>query len=215
MTSTTARLELSIDVLGLAGQRALARADLTPPEFVAAVLDEFRELPYLGEQAENYRLLRVATGDALDAQRPLGEQLTSGEQLVLEEIAVPLPKGASAPTRPIYLREQSSGQVYRLPWLPSIIGRPDASLAGNELIAVNLTGHAAGQRVSRRHAQIVERDGSYLISSLSSNPTSIRDASGRNILVESEPVPLSQGDTIVLERSQITLTFLWRVTSDE
>jgi len=208
MSTADTRLELTIDVVALPAQRALALASLTPPELVAAALAEFRELAYLGDQAAVYQLLR-AGGEPLDEERPLAAQLTGGERLALAERPLAIPQGAAPLRHALYLRERG-GQVFRLPWAPAVIGRPDPGLAGNELIAVNLSAHPAGQRVSRRHAQILERGGQYLVERLSPNPTAVVGDDGQTTPVEDMPVPIGHGDTLLLERSQIALTFLVR-----
>src|SRR5262245_5966918 len=112
MNANRTRLDISIDVVGLPGQRALVQADLCPPVLVAAGLDELRELEYLGDRPADYRLVRVANGEALDEQQPLGAQLQTGDHLALEERLAPLPEGAARPSRPLYLRERSTGQVF-------------------------------------------------------------------------------------------------------
>lgn len=210
MTASAKRLELLIDVGDLPAQRALARAELTPPELVAAVLEEFREIQSLGDRPEAYCLVRQAGGEPLDEQRPLGAQLSNGDHLALAERLPPLPAGAVRPAQALYLRERETGRVYRLAWLPALIGRPDASLPDNELIAVDLSDHPAGQRVSRRHALISERDGQYQVERLSPNPVALIDSAGRTIALEQAPLPIQHGDTLLLERSQIALSFITR-----
>lgn len=212
MTSPLKRLELRIDVGDLAAQRARIRGELTPPELVAAVLEEFRELEHLGDRPEQYQLRRHAGGDPLDELRALGAQLSAGDHLVLAELEPPLPAGAARPTQALYLRERATGHVYRLAWVPALIGRPDASQPGNELIAIDLSDHPSGQRVSRRHARIIEREGQYFVERLSPNPTALVDSAGRTITIEQEPLPIQHGDTILLERSQIALAVIVRGT---
>lgn len=207
MSAGQARVELLIDLYGLRGQRALALPGLLPAELVAAVLAEFRELEQLGERAGEYALVRADTGAPLDEATPVGRQVPAGARLVLVEREVALPAGAARPSRPLYLREQG-GQVYRLTWLPALIGRPDPKLPGDELLVVNLEGHAAGLRVSRRHARVLEREGAYFVEGLSQNPTAVRRAGGGLVQVGEAPVALADGDVILLERSQIALKLL-------
>lgn len=210
MTTAMKRLELRIDVGDLLAQQALVRSELTPPELVAAVLQEFRELDHLSDQGEQYCLVRRESGAPLDEQQPLGAQLRVGDHLALVERQAPPPAGAARPAQALYLRERASGRVYRLEWLPALIGRPDSSLPDSELIAVDLSHHAAGQRVSRRHARIAARAGQYTVERLSSNPTALVDSAGRTIAVGEEPLPIQHGDSLLLERSQIALTLIVR-----
>ncbi|MEZ4713868.1 MAG: FHA domain-containing protein [Caldilineaceae bacterium] len=208
-------MDLVIDVFELKAQQARVLDNLRPPDLVKAVLTEFQELDYLGKSPAEYRLLRADTNAALDETEPLGAQLLRNDHLVLAERSQPTPSGAQRPEQNLYLRDVASNTVYKLHWLPAIIGRWDETQPNNNLLAVNLDAHAAGPRVSRRHAQIVYDEGSYWVESLSSNATSIV----RNGIVhngdEPTPVnverqPLQPGDVIRLERSEIGLKFIVR-----
>jgi hypothetical protein len=209
MSADDARIELQIDVFDLAAQRALALSTLTPPQLVAAVLEEFRELEFLGADPAGYQLLKAADHSPLDDGAAVGDQLGGGDRLILVERVTPPPPGAGPPSKPVYLREQTSGKVFRLDWQPAIIGRPDRGQEHNELVAVDLAGHPAGQRVSRRHAQIVESDGVFFVEPLSPNPTVVRDGQG-NAFPAQKRQPLRHGDVVFLENSQIALKFIVR-----
>lgn len=234
MSAKDQRLELQIDIFTLKQQRALVLPTLTAAELVLAILQEFggRQLPensagttaakqapapekllrleYLGDNPSDYQLLRADTRQPLDSAIPIGEQLFAKERLTLMESELPLPNGTARPRRPAYLRDQSSGKVFKLHWLPAIIGRGDPSQPHNDRIAVNLAAHAAGQRVSRRHAQIGEAGVQFFIERLSPNPTAIKDTKGRRIQLGEEQHLLRNGDVIILEGSQIALEFIVR-----
>lgn len=208
-TSGQTRLELIIDVFEKPQQRAQPLPELTPPQLVEAILREFRELEYLSHVPANYRLEKLA-GTLLQADIPLREQVTEADNhLVLVEEEQPLPADTERPSLPIYLREQTSGTVYKLQWQPAIIGRPDASQPHNDRLAVNLETYKTGLRVSRRHAEITERDGCFYIATLSNNPTMLQRDEERAILTNT-PYPLQNGDIIFLERSAIALKFIVR-----
>ncbi len=222
MRPTTHRLELFINLPGQGRQRALALASITPAELVDAVLQEFRgELEYLSDSVADYRLVRAADhpplddGAAdhapLDDGAPLAAQVRDGDDLALEERPREVPQGARPSSKPVYLREQATGMVFRLAWLPAIIGRPDDNLPDNEMLAVNLAPLVSGARVSRRHAQIVEDGGQLFVESLArQNPTIVRAAAGNETRVEDGRVPLSDGDVIYLERSKLALKVIVR-----
>jgi len=210
MTANQSRLELRIDIFDHAAQRALALPMLLPAELVAAVIEEFREIEFLGSDPAKYELHKAADRTPLDEQVPIGQQLTADERLALVEREEPAPAGTQRPGRPIYLRYQASGAVYKLHWLPAIIGRPDGTLKDNHQLAINLSAHPAGQRVSRRHVQIVESKGKFYVERLAQNPTVIRDSQGSTTPVEQERHPIRDGDTIVLENSQIAFKFIVR-----
>lgn len=205
------RLDLTIDVLEVPAQRAAALWTLSPQELIAATLLEFSELEQLGIDPGDYELLDASTGAALD-EKPLDELYprdATDVHLKLVEKSAPTPRGAQPASEPIYLREQSTGRVYRLAWLPAIIGRPDRNLSDNNLLAVNLEALPTGLRVSRRHVKISEQGGHYFIQRMSGNPTVLRRANGEIInLLDASHTSIDNGDVIVLERSQITLRFL-------
>ena len=213
MTTNPARIPLLIDIFDKKAQRALALPTMTPPELVEAVLQEFREIEYLGDTPGEYRLIKLKDQAPLKNDTPIGQQLTSNDQLLLNEHAASVPKNAQALTKHVYLREQGSGKVYKLHWQPAVIGRPDKQ-ATNEYLAVNLGPYPTATHVSRRHAQITEENGSFYIASLSTqNPTSLKDAQGNVIArLGTQKHPLQHGDTISLDYSQITLKFIIRST---
>jgi cytidylate kinase len=204
--TTQARLEVFIDIFEHKKQRAQALVSLKPNDFVAAILDEFNELEYLGNDPKSYRIIKKSDGNEL-ADDALQNQLRGGEQLALVEHSPAIPSNASAPSAHLYLREQSNGKLFKLNWLPALIGRPDSG-QNNEELAVNLSA-LGGLRVSRRHAQIVEKANNYYVEQLSSNPLSVRDSQGTVSEVK-DFHPLQHGDVILLERSQLALKFIIR-----
>ncbi|MEZ4662928.1 MAG: hypothetical protein R2911_35725 [Caldilineaceae bacterium] len=141
-------MDLVIDVFELKAQQARVLDNLRPPDLVKAVLAEFQELDYLGKSPAEYRLLRADTNAALDETEPLGSQLLRNDHLVLAERVQPTPSGAQRPEQNLYLRDVAANTVYKLHWLPAIIGRWDETQPNNNLLAVNLDAHAAGPRVS-------------------------------------------------------------------
>jgi hypothetical protein len=205
------RLELTIDVLDMPAQHAAALWTLSPQELIAATLQEFRELEQLGIDPSDYELLDAQSGASLD-DKPLDALFAKDAKnvhLKLAEKPVALPRGAQPAPSPLYLREQATGRVYRIGWLPAIIGRPDRTLPDNQLLAVNLDALPTGLRVSRRHVKLSEQGGQYFVQRMSGNPTVLRRATGETInLLDASRTPIDHGDLLVLERSQITLKFL-------
>jgi hypothetical protein len=210
MSTSKKRLELRVDVFEETDQKALSLPNLTPPQFVEAILQEFRELEYLSDSPSGYRLFKEGAESPLEDEDELSDQVVNGDRLVLVENELPPPAGSERPNNSIYLREQVTGRVYKLHWQPAVIGRPDKNQPHNDMLAVNLESYKTGLRVSRRHAQITENNGQYFIRGMSRNPTSIRDDAGNTIPVTSENRPLQDGDVIHLERSNIALKFIVR-----
>lgn len=213
MSTNQARLELHIDIFEKKEQRALALPNLKPPELVEAILQEFRELEYLSSTPSDYLLLKASDKTPLNSDGDLQQQVGNGGRLILVENRPAPPKDTRRPAQEIYLREQASGKVYKLNWLPAIIGRPDKNQPYNDRLAVNLEPHPAGLRVSRRQAMITEENGQYFIESMSRNPTAIKTGEDKTIVVDSGKQPLQHGDIIFLERSNIALKFIVRSNS--
>ncbi len=210
MSSSQKRLELKIDVFEITGQSAMPLPTIKPPELVEAILQEFRELEYLSDRVADYHLVKADDASPLNDEEQLRNQLINDNRLAIAENEEPLPQDTSRPSDPIYLREQVSGKVYKIHWQPAIIGRPDKNQSHNDHVAVDLESYKTGLRVSRRHAQITEKNGDYFIQSMSRNPTSIKGDEESPIPVTTEKRPLQNGDIIHLERSNITLKFIIR-----
>ena len=84
-------------------------------------------------------------------------------------------------------------------------GRPDADPVHSGLLAVNLVWHPNSRRISRRHAQITEDDGTYYIESLAANnPTYLNQEQ----LTTGERYPLKHNDLIYLRSSKVQLEFI-------
>lgn len=210
MSATPNRLELKVDVFDQKEQRALALPTLTPPELVQAVLQEFRELEYISDAPADYLLFKADDKTQLKNDISLQQQVTPNSRLVLVENRLAPPKDTQRPTQEVYLREQAAGKVYKLHWLPAVIGRPDKNQPYNDWIAVNLEPYQTGLRVSRRQAMITEAGGKFFVESMSRNPTAIKTPKGETIDVDSKKHPLNPGDIIFLERSNISLKFIVR-----
>ncbi len=209
------RLEVQIDVLDRPNQRALPLADLTPPELVVAILQEFRDIEYLGIDGTDYCLLRSEDGTELDPTSELGEQLGAKPHLRLVERLLKVPSSAQRVEESLYLREEASGRVYRLAWLPAVVGRSDATLKGDELVAANLESLPTGLRVSRRHIRVMREGGQYYAECMSSNPASLRRAIGGTAALGRTRQPLASGDVLFLDRSEIALKFIVRTAQGE
>ena len=215
MSTNQKRLDLRVDVFEKPAQWAKPLPTLKPPEFVDAILQEFQELEYLSDTSADYRLV-PADDEAASLQEDvqLAQQVANESRLKLLEVERPLPPGTKQPSQAIYLRDVASGKVFKLHWLPAIIGRPDKNQPHDDRIAVDLESYQTGLRVSRRHAQITEQNGRFIIESLSRNPTTVKNEEGAVEEVGDKKRPLQHGDLIQLERSNITLKFIVRQQSD-
>jgi hypothetical protein len=204
------RIKLQVELPGRQPEEARVLPTLTAMQFIDVILAEFRnEIEHLSDVPARYQLVR-GDGAVLDDDRPLGDQVRDG-LLHLVERRPQLPAGTTAPPRPCYLRDLASGTVYPILWLPALIGRSDASLPNNELIAVDLAGAPAGRRVSRRHVRLADARGQLAIARVPeshANPVQLRRADGTIEEVAEVLVVARHGDVLVLPHSQIELKVL-------
>ncbi|RME53444.1 MAG: hypothetical protein D6790_17680 [Caldilineae bacterium] len=204
------RIECFIDVFHHTQERAQIRPDITPAELVQAIIDEFAgEISYLGRNASAYTIWLMEEERELDPGQRVDAQIRPGVRLALREREKPRPPGAHLLARPFYLREINHGYIYKVPWLPAIIGRPDPSLAENELVLVDLHDLPNGARVSRRHVRLLERDGEIFVERCARNSVTLLRAEGGEESLENHLLPLHPGDKIRLDRSQILLEALF------
>ncbi len=210
MSNSQTRLDIRIDVFEKEDQWAKPLSSLKPPDLISSIFQEFRELEYLSGDPNDYFLVNKADASPLDPDESLNSQVSNNAHLVLQEQEQPIPPRTKPLSNPVYLREQTSGKVYKLHWTPAIIGRPDSNQVHDDWLAVNLETYPTGLRVSRRHAQITEENGRYYIKSLSNNPTIIKDESGDDKPIGNTPTPLANNDVFFLERSNISLKFIIR-----
>jgi hypothetical protein len=204
------RLALNIDVFDKPMQKAMAMPDLTPAELVEAILQEFQELEFLSDSPADYILVHADSKDPLQDGIAIQQQVRHQGHLAILEKTPETPAIAQPASKGLYLRDITTGNVTKVPFTPAIIGRPDNNQPNNDLVVVNLESYPTGLRVSRRHAQITEERGKFFIESLSRNPTALRDSSGNMMPVTNKKRPINDGDTIVLERSNIVLKFIVR-----
>lgn len=204
------RIKLHVELPGRQPEEARVLPGLTAMQFISAILAEFRnDIEHLSDVPARYQLV-PSDGPALDDDRPLGDQVREGLVRLVER-RPKLPAGTAAPARPCYLRDLASGTVYPILWLPALIGRSDASLPNNELIAVDLAGAPAGRRVSRRHVRLADVGGQLAITRAPesyANPVQLRRADGTVEDVVERPVVARHGDVLVLPHSQIELKVL-------
>jgi hypothetical protein len=198
-------IELTIDVFDETDQRAAVRKTLTVAGLIEEVLSEFQELD--DEAPEFYGLYLEGRQRPLERGKTLLDQgVEPGDRLdfnwardLFRQLRRPLTEG----TR-FALQEGTTQVLFPMEWQPAIIGRPDADVAHNELLAANLEWLSGSHRVSRRHAQITEQGGAYYLEALAErNPTFLN---GQRLSL-GRSYEIRVGDTIGLGYSNITLAF--------
>src|SRR5262245_45022712 len=105
MCAAPTRLDLRIDVFEATDQPAQVLPNLTPPELIRAILQEFQELEYLGDNPTHYQLVRASDRTPLENKQSLAQQCQSKGRLILVESNVELPPGTQLPSQNIYLRD--------------------------------------------------------------------------------------------------------------
>lgn len=211
MSYSRGRLTLFVDVFDEKMQRAVVLPELTPLQLVANILQEFRELEYLGDDPTTYQLLQAETQVVLDEDETLGAQVADETTVVLAEKPFLLPSGTRPPTHPLYLREMRTGTAFRIPWQPAIIGRVSENSAWNDQVAVDLRAFPTGMRVSRQHLKLWEENDGYYIEVMQNNPVTVRrDGQDIAALAEHSRQAIYPGDVIRLDRSDISLKLIVR-----
>lgn len=196
-------LRLKFDIVGVEKtQLAQVRPDL----LVGDLTREIRRQFDINEQ-DDHLLYRAGHTQPLDNKRTLIDQgIENDDQLNFTHPTLLQRKPIRASKKAQLQLDSDPPVTYEIQWQPAIIGRPDNDATHTSLLAVNLEwlGKQA-KRVSRRHAQIIERDGAYLIESLTpNNPTFVND----KVLVPGEQRILAHKDTIRLRMSRVQMQFL-------
>jgi len=213
MASPPDYLEVNIDVFEQKNQRAQVVPELSPAELVNAILEEFGDdLDYLGSDAAQYQLRKADAPGGLDNSLSVGEQLSPGDRLVLEELEPTVPNGTEPASVPIYLQDVAGHRSFRIGFLPAYVGRQDTNLAGNDLVAVDLSTASGGSNVSRRHLKLWEESGEFWVQAASNNPAAVVRTDRTEVAVAQPPqkTPLRSLDVIRLDRSGLTLKFIVR-----
>lgn len=199
-------LEVTIDVFDEAGQRAAVLRTLPVRGLIDEVVREFDGLEK--SAAQSYAVYLKEGNRLLDPNQTLAEQgVADHDELVFGWVQAARAPGrlVISSSRTAVLREEQSGMVFPIEWQPAVIGRPHSDPALNRLLAVDVSPLPNSRRVSRRHAQITERDGQYFLESLSPhNPTYMDGApvTGKR--------PLQPGSRIHLGGSSIALVFQYQ-----
>jgi hypothetical protein len=164
------RLTLTLDIQAqsIGARRVNVRSSLLVGNLIATIKDKFN-------LDGNYEL-RLA-----DAREPLSEQnalnaagVAEGSTLVCARLrertgtAEAIQRGQrvafSKPFKRVYFSEQRSLNEYELAWQPALIGRRDhRNPTNNRLLAVDLEELEELPSVSRHHACVLERNGSFFI----------------------------------------------------
>lgn len=199
--------DLTIHIFDEPPQHISALQGLTGQELVEAVLAEFPDLD--SSHAERYGLFLKGQTHPLPLSASLRQlNIQSGDHLAFNWLRQPdLSRVARsvAPDVDAILIEKREGRRFDVHHLPFIIGR--GALQDEGQLGADLRGFPNEERVSRRHACLTERDGSFFIEPLAPrNPILLNGET----LAHGRQHPLQSGDLIELGSSGIILEFFYR-----
>ena len=203
------RLNLTLDIQAnsIGSRRVNVRGTLQVATLVATIKDKFN-------LDGSYSLLMRGSRTPLPVDSAL-DQLSVSEGAALQVVKIvestgildAITRGVRQPFSKrfsrVYLSEQRTLSEYDLRWYPAIMGRRDVrDPRNNRLLAVDLEELETLPSVSRHHAAITEKGGSFYIESIQDrNPTLLDGVKMRS----SERYPLLPGALIKV--GNIALSF--------
>lgn len=173
------RLNLILDIQAqnIGVRRVNVRSSLLVGNLIAAIKDKFN-------LDGNYELRLASAREPQGVASALAEQSALNEAGVVEGSTLvcarlrertgtmeAIQRGErvpfSKPFKRVYFNEQRSLNEYELAWQPAIIGRRDhRNPTNNRLLAVDLEELEELPSVSRHHACVLEKDGSFFIEAI-------------------------------------------------
>jgi hypothetical protein len=203
------RLTLTLDIrtndIGL--KQVNVRSNLVVANFIAEIQDKFNIDGTLGLNLEGGE-------ESLSLNTPLDQTgITDGSTLVcerlmeetgtLDEIERGIRESFKEDFKRVYLQEQRTLNEYDLAWQPAIIGRKDhRNPSNNKLLAVDLEDAEDLPTVSRHHACVTLREGSFFIETIQArNPTFLDETR----LKPGIKYPFAAGSVIQIGRLSLTL----------
>lgn len=192
--------ELNFDI---AGEKEVQPASVNPDMLVQELIMEIgREFEI--NPVEEFELYHKESRQALEKGESVAVATYPGETLVFDRPATRLRQPIHSNHR-ASLQLQDNKEIYEVQWQPAIIGRPDADPVHSALLAIKLDFLDNSRRISRRHAQITEEDGTYYLELLAEkNPTFLN----QEAMKVGQKYPLKPGDRILLKNSGVVLDFL-------
>ncbi len=201
------RVNVKIDFMGIDVQTAQILPSVTVSQLTQEILVEFGlEYPFLNQHKSDDYTLCTADGYNLAGDQ-LVQQLGNRITLSFRERKIAIPETAVATSSPFYLRYRT--HIFKIAWQPALIGRPRPGASDNNLLAVNLEPFSLA--VSRRQAEIMMKDGRYVIRCLNKNPVLLNGTLLPFVAENADSLPttlLKNGDEILLQSSGIQLICL-------
>lgn len=195
-------IEVNFDIFEYTGQRARVKKSLTISTLIQEILREFDDIP--PDPSNKYVLYLKDLEKPLDNNKNLVElDIQTHDQLVFDRYRTLLRRNLP-PDEHAYFVESNTAEVFEIQWYPAVIGRLSTDMDHNFTLAVNLQYLPYGKTVSRRHAQIIFRDGKYWIEPLAEHNPVYLNGTEMPYMTGFE---IKDGDKLMLGFNRITLTF--------
>jgi len=195
-------LEIRLDIFDRLGQRAQVVKTLRMEELIEEILKEFDDIP--ADSPERYALYLKGSKKSLPREQTLAQADIQPQDELTLTYAARDDLREMLETARASLRDEKTGKEYMLEWTPAVIGRPTNSAEHNILLAVNFQHHPNGMSVSRRHAQVLMKDGRYFLESLTpTNPTVLNT----KVLAPGQKAEIRHKDTLFFGK-RVKMTFL-------
>ncbi|MGD0613526.1 MAG: FHA domain-containing protein [Anaerolineales bacterium] len=195
-------LDVEIDVFEYSAQHARVHKGITIATLIQETLKQFDDIA--ADAPDKYAIYLKGADRPLNSASTLEQlDIQPHDELVFDYVRQTIRKMLD-PEQYAILREETTGKVYDIQWQPAMIGRPDADVGHNIILAVNVLPLPNGMTVSRQHAQITFSDGRYYIEPLAEhNPVFLN---GKEIPLNSKR-ELKNNDKVAIGRSKIMMVF--------
>ncbi len=195
-------IDVKIDVFEHENQRARILESLTPAGLILEILKEFDDIT--ADAPEKYAIYLKGVDRPLNSTYTLQQlDIQPQDELVFDYVRQAIRQMLDSQNY-AFLREEATGKVYDIQWQPAVIGRPDADVGHNIILAVNMKLHPAGMTISRKHAQITFSEGRYYIEPLAEhNPVFLN---GKEIPLNSRR-EIKNNDKLAFGRNKISMVF--------
>jgi pSer/pThr/pTyr-binding forkhead associated (FHA) protein len=195
-------LDVEIDVFEYSAQHARLRRGITIATLIHEILKQFDDIA--ADSPEKYAIYLKGVDRPLNSTYTLEQlDIQPHDRLVFDYVRQPI-RQMLQPSDYAFLREENTGKVFDIQWQPAVIGRPDADVGHNIILAVNVQLLPNGMTVSRNHAQITFTEGHYYVEPCAEhNP----------VFLNSKEIPLNSkrelknNDKLAIGRNKVTMVF--------
>jgi len=195
-------LDVEIDVFENSAQHARLRKGITIATLIQETLKQFDDIA--ADAPDKYAIYLKGADRPLNSASTLEQlDIQPHDELVFDYVRQTIRKMLD-PEQYALLREETTGKVYDIQWQPAVIGRPDADVGHNIILAVNVLPLPNGMTVSRHHAQITFSEGHFYVEPCAEhNPVFLN---GKEIPLNTKR-EIKNNDRLAIGRSKIMMVF--------